>query len=291
MVVVIKTQSLTKYYGKVRGIENLSLTINKGEIFGLLGPNGAGKTTTIRVLMGLLKPTDGAATVAGFDCWKQSVDIHRICGYIPGDARLYPNETGHGLIDSFGGIRGNKRLAASLIERFQYDPSRKIRTLSKGNKQKLSIVLALMHEPQVLILDEPTSGLDPLMQNEFYSLLKEMQNNGTTVLMSSHFLPEIEGVCERVGIVKDGNLIAVDEVEDMSAKHIKTLEVRFEAEPDLSNFKIDQIARIDNKGDLLYHMEVKGDVNPVIAALAKERVRDITFQPVSLEHLFMEFYA
>lgn len=287
---MIKTQSLTKYYGKTRGIENLDLTIKKGEIFGLLGPNGAGKTTTLRMLMGMIKPTAGSATVSGFDCWKQSVQINKISGYIPGDARLYQNETGQSLINTFGKVRKNKKLASSLIERFEYDPSKKIKTLSKGNRQKLSIILALMHEPKILILDEPTSGLDPLMQHKFYDLIKEMRSNGTTILMSSHFLPEIEGVCERVGIVKDGSLIAVDEVSDLAAKHVKQLNIRFKKAPDLKNFGLTQITEIIDNGKNSYRMKVKGDINPVIKALSNEELIDMSLEPVTLEEIFLEYY-
>ena len=215
---MINTQSLTKYYGKTLGIDDLNLEIKEAEIFGLLGPNGAGKTTTLRLLMGLLKPTQGAATINNLDCWKDTVEIKRVCGYVPGDVRLYPNYTGKKLINLFAEVRGVDALSAGLIGRLDFDPSKKIKTLSKGNRQKLAIILAFMHQPKVLIMDEPTSGLDPLMQREFYKIIKEFKARGTTCLVSSHYLPEIERICDRAAIVKDGKLVAVENVKELSGK-------------------------------------------------------------------------
>lgn len=215
---MINTKSLTKAYGNTLGIDNLDLEIKEAEIFGLLGPNGAGKTTTIRLLMGLLKPTQGAATINDLDCWKDTVVIKRTCGYVPGDVRLYPNYSGKKLINLFAEVRGVDALSAGLIERLDFDPSKKIKTLSKGNRQKLAVILALMHQPKVLILDEPTSGLDPLMQREFYAILKEFKARGATCLVSSHFLPEIERICDRAAIIKDGKLVAVEQVTGLGGK-------------------------------------------------------------------------
>ena len=207
---------MTKYYGKTLGIDDLSLEIKEAEIFGLLGPNGAGKTTTLRLLMGLLKPSQGTAAINNLNCWKDTVEIKRVCGYVPGDVRLHPNYTGKKLIKLFGEVRGGDALSAGLIERLDFDSSKKIKTLSKGNRQKLAIILALMHEPKVLIMDEPTSGLDPLMQREFYKMIKEFKAHGTTCLVSSHYLPEIERICDRAAIIKDGKLVAIENVKELS---------------------------------------------------------------------------
>ncbi len=288
---MIYIQGLTKYYGKTRGVENLDLAIEKGEIFGLLGPNGAGKTTTIRMLMGLLQPTKGVAKINGLDCWSQSDQVKQITGYIPGDVHLYPKETGNSLIDIFGGIRKNTKLAKKLTEHFDFDPTTKIKALSKGNRQKLAIILAFMFDPQVIILDEPTSGLDPLMQQQFYSLIKEFQNKGATIFVSSHFLPEVEKIGERIGIVKNGSLIGIENVQEMSSKHLRVINVTFENKPDLSRYKLKQIVDFKQTFNNTYQMKVKGDVDPVIKALSKDKVHDITFEHASLEEIFLEYYS
>lgn len=288
---MIKISNLAKYYGKVRGVEDLSLRVKKGEIFGLLGPNGAGKTTTIRILMGLLKPTSGTSSVSGNDCWGQSVEVKKVSGYIPGDVHLYPNETGDSLIDMHGGVRKNKKLAKNLVERFDFDSSRKIKQLSRGNRQKLAIILAFMFEPKVLILDEPTSGLDPLMQQEFYKLVKEFKDKGATVFISSHFLPEVEKLCEKVGILKEGSLISIEEVSQLAAKHLSDLNVTFESKPDLSKYKIPQITKITHVLNNHYRMKVKGDIDPVIKALSRDKIKDLSFEHATLEEVFLEHYS
>ena len=288
---MIRTQSLTKYYGKTKGIENLDLSIEKGEIFGLLGPNGAGKTTTIRMLMGLIKPTKGSSVIDGLNCWKESVGVKKICGYIPGEVHLYPNATGNELINVFAAVYKSKNLANDLIKRFDYDPSKKTKNLSKGNKQKLAIILATMHRPDVLILDEPTSGLDPFMQQEFYKLLKEFEANGATILISSHFLPEVEKVCQKVGIIRQGGLVGIENVNDLHTKHLKIVEVTFEGKPNLEDFNIPEVKELGHELNNHYHMKIKGNINPVIEALAKNKVKDLSFEHASLEEIFMEYYS
>jgi len=288
---MIETQSLAKFYGSTRGVENLSLKVEKGEVFGLLGPNGAGKTTTIRLLMGLMKPNSGSATVNDLDCWKQSVEVNQISAYIPGDVHLYKNETGQSLINLYGGIRKNKKLAKNLVERLDLDASKKVKNLSKGNRQKLAIVLALMFEPLVLILDEPTSGLDPLMQQEFYKIIKEFKDKGATVFISSHFLPEVEKMCEKVAILKEGSLVAVEEVDKLAKKHVSDLNVTFEAKPDLTKYKIPQITKITHVLNNHYQMKIKGEIDPVIKALSKDKIKDLSFEHATLEEIFLEHYS
>ncbi|RJQ31251.1 MAG: ABC transporter ATP-binding protein [Actinobacteria bacterium] len=287
---MISTSSLTKYYGKTRGVDGLGLKVEQAEIFGLLGPNGAGKTTTIRLLMGLIKPTKGSAKIDKFDCWAQSVEVKRICGYIPGDVRLYQKYTGSQLIKLYREVRGGAKLADELTQRLDYDPSKKVKSLSKGNRQKLAVILALMHKPDVLILDEPTSGLDPLMQQEFYKILKEFKEDGSTVLVSSHFLPEIEHICDRVAIVKEGKLIVIEDVGELGGKHVKHLEVTFEKKPNIKNYQLPQVTDIKELINNTYKMKVKGDINPVLQALCKDKVKDLSFEHASLEEIFLEYY-
>jgi len=288
---MIKTANLTKFYGSTKGVENLSLEVEKGQVFGLLGPNGAGKTTTIRLLMGLMKPSSGSATVNNYDCWKQNVEVNQISAYIPGDVHLYRNETGSSLINLYGGIRKNKKLAKNLVERLDLETSKKVKNLSKGNRQKLAIVLALMFEPEILILDEPTSGLDPLMQQEFYKIIKEFKEKAATVFISSHFLPEVEKLCEKVGILKDGSLIAIEDVEKLSKKHVSELNVTFEQKPDLSKYKIPQITKITHILNNHYQMKIKGEIDPVIKVLSKDNIKDLSFEHATLEEIFLEHYS
>lgn len=288
---MIKAEGLTKFYGKTRGIENLDLSIEKGQIFGLLGPNGAGKTTTLRLIMGLLKPSKGTVSIKGNDCWKQSVNVKKISGYIPGDVRLYPNETGASLINTFAGIRKNKKLADNLIKRFDFEPGKKIKALSRGNRQKLAIILAFMFEPEILVLDEPTSGLDPLMQQEFYAVTKEFQEKGTTVLISSHFLPEVEKICEKVGIVKDGKLVGTEDVGLLTTKHLRRIDITFDKKPTIANYKLPEIVEFTNIFNNHYRIKVKGQIDPVIKALSKDKIKDLSFEHATLEEIFLEYYS
>ncbi len=289
---VIKIEKLTKYYGASRGIEDLSLEVKQGEIFGYLGPNGAGKTTTIRCLLGLIFPTGGKATVMGHDIVHESFKVRQNIGYIPGDLNLYPKMTGEELLEYFSRFRPDKPavLKDDLVTRFDLDLTRKTKELSRGNKQKLIIILALMHDPDLLILDEPTLGLDPLMQKEFYKVLREFQARGKTVFLSSHILPDVEKTCERVGIVKEGKLVAIEDVKAVETKKIRHIEVTFLDTVKKEEFDIDGVSVIQ-ANDHEFKLKVKGKIDPVIKVMAKHQVADTIIEHASLEEIFLEFYG
>src|ERR1700730_6861259 len=225
MAAIIDVQGLTKSYGSKRGIANVSFQIEEGEVFGCLGPTGAGKTTTIRTLMALIRADSGTALIAGLDCWKQSLEIKRLVGYMPGEPALDPNLTGGQILEYFAHLRGgvDQAYLKQLIERFELDTSRKFRQYSTGNKRKVVLIQAFMHRPRLLILDEPTSGLDPLNQQEFDHMVLEARNEGRTVFLSSHVLSEVEKTCGRVGIIRDGSLVRIGGVSEVTA--IKRYEI------------------------------------------------------------------
>ncbi len=227
MTVAIEASSLTKTYGATPALTDLSLVVETGQVFGYLGPNGAGKTTTIRLLLALQRPTGGRSAVLGLDSQRESVEIHRRVGYLPGELELYPHLTGRRHIDWFARARGlhDRALATELIERFEVDVDRPVKELSKGNRQKIGLVLAFMHRPELLILDEPTSGLDPLMQNEFERLVREVVADGRTVFLSSHELDEVQRLADRVAIIRAGRLVTTDTVEHLRRSAPLTVEV------------------------------------------------------------------
>lgn len=283
---------LTKYYGASRGIEGLNLDVDSGEIFGFLGPNGAGKTTTIRMLMGFIRPTGGHASILGMDTWRQSVEIKLRVGSIPGDVNLYENLRVHELLDYIDRFRPEPDpLRPELLERLRLDAGRKVKSLSRGNRQKVAVVLALMHDPDILILDEPTLGLDPLMQQEFYTILSEFKNRGKTVFLSSHILSEVERVCDRVGIVRDGLLVDVRAIEELSQKKIRHMEVIFAEPVDSKEFeRLPQVISVD-RFDSRMRITIRGEVDLLVKQVARHRVEDITFTQPSLEDFFLSFYG
>src|SRR6202171_5307714 len=225
MAAIIQVQGLTKSYGTKRGIADVSFHVDEGEVFGFLGPNGAGKTTTIRTLMALLRADSGTAQIAGFDCWRQSLEIKRLVGYMPGEPALDPNLTGGQILEYFAHLRGgvDRAYLKQLIDRFELDISRKFRQYSTGNKRKVVLIQAFMHRPRVLILDEPTSGLDPLNQQEFDRMVIEAREEGRTVFLSSHVLSEVEKTCTRVAIIRDGTLVRIGDIAEL--KTIKRYEM------------------------------------------------------------------
>jgi ABC-2 type transport system ATP-binding protein len=290
---VIETERLTKFYGRHRGIIDLDLTVEPGEIYGFLGPNGAGKTTTIRLLLDLLRPTSGRAVVFGIETATDPVAIHRRTGYLPGEFALFDRLTGAQTIEYFGNLRGgvDRRYQADLVARFDLDPSRRFREYSKGNKQKVGLVIALQHRPDLLVLDEPTSGLDPLVQQTFFELLRETVAEGRTAFLSSHILGEVEKTCDRVAIIRDGRLVAVDRVEALRdlAHHVVAL--RFEAPVPASVFSllpgVTDVAVID--GGL--QMRVTGSMAPIVEAAAGRGLVDIETREPSLEQTFLAQYG
>lgn len=288
---VIKTERLTKYYGRTRGIEDLSLSIEEGEVFGFLGPNGAGKTTTIRLLMGLLFPTSGKSFVFGLNTVAESLTIRERVGYIPGDVHLYPNMTGKGLLDYLANFKPHKKpiLINQLVERLNIDLSKKIREYSKGNKQKIAIVAALMHDPDLLILDEPTSGLDPVMQREFYNIVKEFKERGKAVFLSSHIMSEIEKNCQRIGIIQKGNLLTIENVETLSQKKVRYADIIFRTQIPQEIFNLDNVKLLEQHNHSL-RLSVKGDINLLLKVLAKYEIEEMSLTPSSIEDTFFEYY-
>ncbi len=224
---VINVQNLTRKYGAGKGIFDVSIQVQKGEVFGFLGPNGAGKTTTIRHLMGFIKPKAGNCQIVGLDCWKNRSEIQKRLGYIPGEINFFDDMTGKEFLIFVSNYRnaGKENRMQEMLERFELDPKNKIKKMSKGMKQKIGIVAAFMHDPDILILDEPTSGLDPLMQNRFIELIAEEKKKGKTILLSSHMFEEVERTCDRIGIIRSGKLVTVDSVETLRERHMRTYTV------------------------------------------------------------------
>ncbi len=290
----IQVNGLTRFYGRNRGVEDLAFTVERGEIFGFLGPNGAGKTTTIRLLMGLIRPTRGSARIFGLDCWRDTTAVKSHVGYVPGDARLYEGMTGAQLLDFLAGFRHGVDPARrrTLVERFEVDLSRKIKHLSKGNRQKLALVQAFMHDPPLLILDEPSSGLDPLMQRELLTFLREERARGKTIFLSSHLLHEVEQIADRVGIIRDGRLVAVATIEELKRQRTRRMEVIFSTPVDPA-----QIAGIDGVQVLQVREEgrwvelgVSDGLPALLRRLSELPVVDLIYAPPDLDSVFMGYY-
>ena len=292
---VIETAGLTKYYGDTAGIVDLDLAVELGEVFGFIGPNGAGKTTTIRLLLDFIRPTRGSGSIFGMDIGDDSLSIRRRVGYLPGDLALYPSMTGREFLFYFSGLRGidTASTTAALAERFDLDLDRRIKEYSKGNRQKVGVVNAFMHEPELLILDEPTGGLDPLMQQEFAELLREVRNEGRTVFLSSHYLPEVERVADRVGIVRQGRLIAVDTLDGFRSKVQSNLSIEFESPVDPSDFAgLAGVTVVDTgNGGAMLRLSVGGSQQAVLEAAAARGVRAITSAEADLDDVFLSYYG
>ena len=290
---VIETFGLTKRYGAARGIEDVSLAVNAGEVFGFLGPNGAGKTTTIRTLLDLLHPSSGEARIFGLDSRRDSVAIRARSGNLPGDFYYDPHLTGRELIRYLMRLRGigEPRRVASLERRFRAQLDRPLRELSRGNRQKVGLIQAVCHSPELLILDEPTGGLDPLMQEEFLELVEEERARGCTVFLSSHELDEVQRVCDRVGVIKAGRLIAVERVVDLMAKSYRQVELRFAEPVDMLEF-----SRLPGVRDLVasngtISFRVEGEIDEIVKTAARHRVRDLDITHPSLEEIFVSYYG
>ena len=291
--IVIRTNALTKYYGKSRGIVDVSMEVKRGEIYGFLGPNGAGKTTTIRTIMDLIRPTKGSSKVLGMDPTKQGAKVRNIVGYLPSDFGMSSRESAGEYLINLLRMMGKKDdgRIRKLADRFQLELKKRIKDLSRGNKQKVAIVSAFMHSPPLLILDEPTTGLDPLMQQEFYKLLKEEKSRGTTVFLSSHILPEVDAVCDRVGIIRKGRLIVTEPKNELKRKMGKRMYVEFKDGHDLHDFKELDGVEVEETGKDHIKMIVFRDVDPVIKKIARYPVKDLSFDEVPLEEMFLRFYV
>lgn len=287
---VIETFELTKYYGKSIGIEKLSFEVKRGEIFGYLGPNGAGKTTTIRTLLGIIFPTSGSARILGYDILKDSLKIKNRVGYIPGNTVLYENLTGQEYLDFL--VRTSKRtpsLRGEMLERFPVKLNRKIKELSFGNKRKLMIVGALQFENDILLMDEPTIGLDPVAQQVFYETLKFLKGRGASVFLSSHNLQEVERICDRVGLLFNGKLVAVENIEAIHSKKIKHIKITFKKMPDLKAITEAGCEILETAKNEL-SAKFKGDINSFLKTISELEIEDISILPSNLEDFFLEFY-
>jgi ABC-2 type transport system ATP-binding protein len=291
---VITASGLTKFYGDAPGIVDLDLDIAEGEVFGFLGPNGSGKSTTIRTLLNFLFATRGKATVLGLDTVKDSVEIRRRTGYLPGDLSLYETMTAREFLLYFSNLRktDTRTHVAALADRFELDLDRRIGDYSTGNRQKVGLVNAFMHQPELLILDEPTAGLDPLMQQEFQGLINETRAEGKTVFLSSHILNEVDRVADRVGIVRESKLIAVDTVETFKAAAHATLSIRFETPTAAAEFEtLDGVSSVTTRNDgHVLVVTVAGSIDPVIKKASEHRVQSVSTRDDELEEVFLSYY-
>ncbi len=290
---VIETQDLTVYYGKHRGILDVNLTVEKGEVFGFLGPNGAGKTTTQRVLLDIFPPTEGRASVFGLDCQEQGVEMRKRIGYLPGELALYTNMKASQFFKMYEYLRGengSKDYWRELADRLDLDTTRKISQFSRGNKQKVGVVAAFMSRADLLILDEPTGGLDPLVQRTVLDLVREAKADGRTVFFSSHILSEIQAVCDRVGIIRDGQLVASERVEDMFAQRMNRMSLIFDGLPPVGTFDFNGVTELE-RGEQSIALEVTENLPQVLAAAAQHQVMDIETHNISLEEIFLAYYG
>jgi len=290
---IIEIEKLTKVYHKSRGIDHLSLCVSRGDIFGFIGPNGAGKSTTIRILLNLIFPTSGQAQIFGLDVVKSSKQIRRRLGYVPSESSFYDRMSVAEFLDygtAFYGISNTNQRTHSLLELFDLDPGRKVAELSTGNKKKLSIIQSMIHRPELLILDEPTSGLDPLIQSRFFDLLHEENRQGTTIFFSSHTLSEVQAFCKTVAIVKEGKIVATEEIASLRNKQLKKVKILFQpfipvARLDLGSLIINPV-EADPNLEFLY----SGDLNLLIGRLATIPFENLSIEEPSLEEIFLHYY-
>ncbi len=283
---VIETHNLTKYYGKIKGVEDLTFSVKKGEIFGFLGPNGAGKTTTIRTLLGYLNPTRGSASIFGRNIETDIVDIKREVAYIPGDLNIYEHQTGKEFLNYFAALRNREMtLLDELLEIFDVPLERKLKGYSKGMKQKIGIIQAFMDDPEMVIMDEPTSGLDPLLQQKFYDFLLKQKKKDKTMFLSSHILSEVDRVCDRVGIIKEGNLITLEEVETLKQKRGKIVRLKIKEKPE--TFKGPKDMKIK---DGWIEFIALDNIDSWIKKFSKYTVLDLIINDFSLEDIFIHYY-
>ncbi len=293
-VSAIRTSRLTKDYGGGRGLFELDLEVPAQQVFGFLGPNGAGKTTTIRCLMGMIRPTSGGAFVFGIDCMRDSVEVKRRVGYLPGEIPQFGGLRGREVIAYLGGMRGgiDSRRVRALADRFDLDLSRRFREYSSGNKQKLGIVLAFMHDAELLILDEPTSGLDPLNQQEFYTLLRETRDAGATVFLSSHILSEVDEVCDRVGILREGKLVRVFGLDDLTRIRVHRVEIEFAPDSPIPEQAVRAAAGVEDVtvDGRTIRCTVRGMFDPLLDALGDTVVANMVSEEPSLEDVFLQFF-
>ena len=288
MMNAIRTEGLTKYYGRSRGIVDLDLEVCEGEFFGFIGPNGAGKSTTIRVLMGLIQKTHGSVWVLEKDISKEKEQILSEIGYLPSEAVFYPDMRGRDLIRLSAELHRKdcRKVSADLCERLQLDPSRRIGELSFGNRKKLAVICALQHDPRLCILDEPTGGLDPLMQREFFEILKERNKKGMTVFLSSHILSEVQRFCSRAAIIRAGRIIASGSVEELTRTNAKRVTVRGTFDPS----GMPDVRDLQISGDTVSFL-YGGDINLLLSRLSRHQIMDLSISEPDLEEIFLHYYT
>jgi ABC-2 type transport system ATP-binding protein len=288
----ITLNNLTKYYGSTRGVEELSLEVNEGEIFGFLGPNGAGKSTTISTILDFIRPTSGRATVLGLDSRRDSVAIHRQVGYLAGEPAMYDRMTGRELLGYLASLRGIDATAeiATLADTLDLDLDRKIRSYSSGNRQKVGLVQAFMHRPRLLILDEPTNGLDPIVQHDFYAMLEEVKADGRTVFLSSHILPEVERIADRAAIIRRGRLMVVAEIEQLKQRAQRRISLTFADPVHPAVFlSIESVQTVEQEDRALI-VTFTGSVDPVIKTASRHEVETVVSHEGDLESAFLAYY-
>ena len=290
---VIETEALSVYYGRHLGILDVDLRIEGGEVFGFLGPNGAGKTTTQRVLMDVIRPTAGKAFMFGKDCQKEGVAIRERVGYLPGELSLYENLKASQFFKMYFSLQKSntdRKYWQTLADRLELDTSRKIRELSRGNRQKVGVVAAFMNKPDLLILDEPTSGLDPLMQQTVMEIVREANQNGSTVFFSSHMLSEVQTACDRVGIIREGQLVATERVEDMIRQQFKRLRISFDKLPPADTFVMEGVSELA-RDEQSVQLEIRENLSQVMEAAVPFGINDIDTITVTLEEIFLAYYG
>jgi ABC-2 type transport system ATP-binding protein len=290
---VIDISDLSKFYGKARGIEHINLEINKGEIFGFIGPNGAGKSTTIRILMNMIFPTGGSARIMGMDVIGETKNIKSKIGYIPSDANAYSSMYVHEFLAyciRFYNVQNGEKRISELSQLFELDLSRKIAELSLGNRKKVSIVQSMLHSPELLILDEPTTGLDPLMQSVFFELLRSENKRGMTIFFSSHILTEVQMLCKRVAIIKEGKIIQLEDIDNLRKKQLKKVTIEFSDQLNMKSFAIPGIENvITGPGNLISCM-YSGDINELVVFLTGKNILNLMIEEPSLDEIFLHYY-
>ncbi len=290
---VIEMDSLTKFYGPRRGVQDINLSIKGGQVFGFLGPNGSGKSTTMRVLLDFHRPTSGAASMLGLDCQKDSLQIRKRTGYLSGDLSLYDKLNGLELLTWLGDLRGGvpEHRIRSLSDELSLDLDRKIGDLSRGNRQKVGLVQAFMHEPELLILDEPTTGLDPLIQHTFQRMVRDVADSGRAVFLSSHIIDEIDRTCDKVAIIREGFLVAVETIKSLRARSVRTVRIKFDEPVPAAQFHdLDEVHEVQVLGTEL-NIKTTGDIDSIVKLAAQHHVVDLVSEQADLEEIFLSYYS